>query len=59
MINDKSINQITEFVEEHFWPPLNSGCRFASGTPLFNYIQTEFNLEALKMFIDSGANVNQ
>ena len=59
MINDKSINQITEFVEGHFWRPFTSGCRFASGTPFFNYLQTEFNLEIVKMFIESGANVNQ
>ena len=59
MINDESINQITEFVGLKYWWKFISNCDFASGTPFFNYLQTEFNLETVKMFIDSGANVNQ
>ena len=58
MINDESSNQITEFVRGN-WLPFTSDCMFASGTPFFNYLQTEFNLDTVKMFIDSGANVNQ
>ena len=58
MINDESSNQITDFVSNK-WRPFTSDCRLRRGTPFFNYLQTEFSLETVKMFIESGANVNQ
>ena len=58
MINDESSNQITDYVS-HRWRPFISNCYFESRTPFFNYLQTEFNLDTVKMFIESGANVNQ